>query len=191
MKNKLLCFAALATLAACSNMHPEPTPQLTFANYTPQRLNVQASIVEEAYEQPNDPQDISGQFVLAPSEAVKRYAANRWQAGQNGDGQFAITIQDARVHVRQIDQQNKALAWSGVGKEDEYRVIVKLLVTSQPNGFQGKQSTTIKMDRTIVMPSSVTLAEREMRQTKFLEQLISDIDKRINETLDQTPAIRQ
>jgi pantothenate synthetase len=63
-------------------------------------------------------------------------------------------------------------------------------VTAQPSGFNGRQSTTIKFDRTLVMPSSVTLAERDMRQTKFLEQLISDLDKRVNEAVDQTPAIR-
>jgi hypothetical protein len=36
----------------------------------------------------------------------------------------------------------------------------------------------------------VTLAEREMKQVQFLEQLVSDVDKRVNESLDQTPAIR-
>lgn len=191
MKKKLMAFAAVGVLASCANVHPAPSPQLTFANYAPVTLNAQTAEVVEAYETPNDPQDVSGQFVLAPSEAVKRYAANRWKAGTAPDGTFTITLQDARVHVNQISQNNKVLEWSGVGKEDEYRLMMKVMVTAAPSGFQGRQSTTIKMDRTLVMPSSVTLSEREMRQTKFLEKLIADLDKRINEALDQTPAMRQ
>jgi hypothetical protein len=191
MKKSLMAFAAVAVLAACTNMHPEPSPQLTFANYAPQTLNVQSSDVVEAYQNPNDPQDVSGQFVLAPSEAIKRYAANRFRAGGSPGGSFTISIQDARVHVRQIDQNSKVLKWADVGTEDEYHLFMTLLVTAAPDGFNGRQNTTIKMDRTLVMPSSVTLAEREMRQTKFLEKLIADVDARVTEAMDQTPAIRR
>jgi hypothetical protein len=69
--------------------------------------------------------------------------------------------------------------------------MLQLRVVSQPAGFAGRQSTTIKMDRTLVMPSSVTLAEREKRQTEFLERMIADVDKRVSEAMDHTPALRQ
>lgn len=190
MKNILLSFAAIGTLAACTYAHPNASPQLTFSQYTPMNLNAQNVGVEEAYIQPNDPQDVSGQFVLAPSEAIKRYAANRFHSSGATTGSFSVVIEDARVHMRQIDQRNKVLEWSGVGKEDEYRLMMQLRVVAQPDGFNGRQSTTIKMDRTLIMPSSIDLAERELRQTQFLEKLISDVDARVEEAIAQTPAIK-
>jgi hypothetical protein len=190
MKNIFLAFTAMATLAACTVAHPVASPQLTFANYTPIPLNVQSADVAESFKSKTVQGDISGQFVLAPSEAVKRYGANRFKGGVGADGQFTLDIQDSFVTVKQIEQKNKVLGWSGVGKEDEYRVYLQVQVVAQPSGFNGRQSTTIKFDRTLVMPASVTLAEREMRQTRFLEKLISDLDARVNEAIDQTPAIR-
>jgi len=193
MKRNLLGAAAIAVLAiaGCAGGGGVPSPQLTFSNYAPIQLNVQSATVGESYLVPNDPKDISGQFVIAPAEAVKRYAANRFNARGTGNGSFTIVIEDARVHLRQIAQNNKVLQWADVGTEDEYRVHMQLRVTPQPDGFNGRMgATTIKMDRTLIMPSSVTLTEREMRQVKFLEKLIADIDVRINETLDATPSIR-
>jgi hypothetical protein len=153
-------------------------------------LNVHTTDVVESFKNKIVQNDISGQFVMAPNEAVKKYAANRFKGGVSTDGQFTLDIQDSFVTVHPIEQKNKVLGWSGVGKEDEYRVYLQVQVVAQPSGFNGRQSTTIKFDRTLVMPSSVTLAEREMRQTKFLERLIADLDARVNEAIDQTPAIR-
>lgn len=190
MRKYLLSAIAVGVLSACVSPGA-PAPQLTFANYPQVTLNTASANVVESYANPNDPQDISGQFVLAPAEAVKRYAANRYKAAPASSGDFTITIEDARVHMKQIDQKNKVLEWSGVGKEDEYSVTMRLRVDVQPDGMMGRQTTSIKMDRTLVMPSSVTLAEREDRQTKFLEKLIADIDSRIGDALDQSPAVRQ
>ena len=194
MKKILMTAAAVAVLAggvaACANRGASTAPQLSFANYMPMTLNVQSSDVTEAYSNPNDPDDVSGQFIVTPAEAIKRYAANRFKAAGAADGRFNIEIQDSRVHLRQIKQESKVLAAMDAGTEDEYHVWLVLKVTMAPSGFQGSQSTTIKMDRTLIMRSSVTLADREMKQIKFLEQLVSDVDKRINEALDTMPAIK-
>jgi hypothetical protein len=187
---KILMVSAACLLSACTVAHPESSPQLTFANYAPITMNAQSVEVVDTYKSKVKPDDISSQFVMAPADAVKRYAQNRFKSSGAPSGSFALEIEESFVTLRQIDQQNKVLEWSGVGKEDEYRVYLQVRVTAQPSGFNGRQSTTIKFDRTLVMPSSVTLAERDMRQTKFLEQLISDLDKRVNEAVDQTPAIR-
>lgn len=191
MKKSLLTFAAVAVLAACASHQGMPAPQLTFANYQTVMLNAQSAAVDEQYLQPNDPQDVSGQFVIAPSEAVKRYAAKRYQAVGSGTGIFTLVIEDARVHMRQLDENNKVLKWAGAGKEDEYHLYLQLKVITTADGMQGRSTTTIKMDRTLVMPSSVTLAEREMRQVQFLEKLMADVDVKISDALDQTPNLRQ
>ncbi len=193
MRKSLLGVAALAVLAVagCANNAGPPAPQLTFANYQTINLNVASAGVQDTFINPSDPQNVASQFVVPPAEAIRRYADNRFKANGMGDGFFTIAIEDARVHIRQIDQNNKVLEWSGVGKEDEYRVFIQLKVTPQPSGFSGRNGpTTIKMERTLIMPSSVTLAEREMKQVKFLEKLIADVDVKINDALDLVPAIR-
>lgn len=193
MRKTLLSAVALGVLAVagCTNITASPAPQLSFENYVPQSLNVASVGVEDAYIMPNDTQDVSGQFVVSPADAVKRYAAKRFQARGAGNGFFTIAIEDARVHFRQIDQENKTLKWADIGKEDEYRVMLQLRVTPQPDGFNGRMgATTIKMERTLIMKSGVTLEEREDKQIAFLEKLIADVDAKIQTALDSTPAIR-
>lgn len=193
MKKTLLAAASVAvlSLSACASADVATSPQLTFQNYETVKLNVQSTAVEERYIQPNDPKNIASQFVVTPADAVKRYAAKRFQAGNAADGAFTITIEDARVHMRQLAENNKVLEWSGVGQEDEYRVYLQLVVTPQPAGFNGRPgATTIRMDRTLVMPSSVTLADREMRQIQFLERMIKDVDSRITDILNANPSLR-
>ncbi len=192
MKKQLMTAAAIAILAVtgCAAGEGMPSPKLTFANYQPVRLNVKSADVVENYSNVNDPQDVSSQFVVTPVEAVKRYAARRFAASGSGTGQFTIEITDSRVHLRQIKQDSKVLAAMDAGTEDEYHVWLALRVTPQPDGFNGRMgATTIKMDRTLVMRSSVSLAERELKQVQFLEQLIADLDVKINDTIHATPAI--
>lgn len=194
--NKFILMAAAAAIAlyGCTGIsHPEglPMPKMTFENYQPIMLNVQSSQVVEVYTQANDQQDIAGQFVVPPAEAVKQYAAKRFPASGVGDGQFMIAIEDARVHLRSIEEKNKVLSWSGIGEEDEYRVFLRLRVSPVPNGTRSSASTILKFDRTLVMPSSVSVAQREERQLKFLEKLMADVDASIMNALNDLPNIRQ
>lgn len=193
---KLTLMAATAALtlygcASTAHVGGLPSARLTFENYAPVALHVQNVSVTEDYAVPNDPQDISSQFVVAPAEAVRRYAAQRFRANGMGSGSLTISIEDARVHMTQIEEDNKVLSWSGIGQEDQYRVFLRLKVTPVPDEARGFASTYIKHERTLVMPSSVTLAERERRQQEFLEKLIADVDANIMTLLDQVPAIRQ
>src|SRR5688572_10977169 len=105
MNKIILTLAGLLVLASCaSTAHVGglPAARLTFENYTPMTLNAATSTVTEDYEVANDPKDISGQFVVPPSEAVKLYAARRFLASGTGNGQFTISIEDARVHLEQL-----------------------------------------------------------------------------------------
>lgn len=192
---KILLMTAVATIAmhGCTGIRHDgqPMPRLTFENYQPVMLNVQNSTVVEAYAGQADPQDIAGQFVVPPAEAVKQYAAKRFSAAGTGDGQFTIAIEDARVHLRSLEENNKLLSWSGIGKEDEYRIFLRLRVSPVPNGTRSSASTILKFDRTLVMPSSVSVAQREERQLKFLEKLMADVDASIMNALNDLPNIRQ
>jgi len=192
MRKSLLGAAAMVALAVagCAGGVGDPSPRLTFEHYQPVTLNAASVTVNEDPINAIDPDNVAGQFVVTPADAVKRYAAQRFNANGTSGGSFTVTIEDSRVHMRQIPQNNKVLQWGNIGTEDEYKLFLQLRVQPQPAGARTTPST-IKMERTLVMPSSVTLAEREMRQIKFLEKLIADVDMRMNEILNNFPAIRQ
>lgn len=198
MNKKILMMAGVATLAisglaACTtNSHVGglPLPRMTFENYAPVVLNVASSTVTESYEIANDPKDISSQFVVAPSEAVKAYAARRFPASGIGNGYFNIVIEDARVHLDEAKQDSKALSWANIGTEDIYRVFLRVRVVTQPSMVNASSSTVIKNERTLVMKASNSLAEREKLQLEFLEKLMADVDKAIMNVLDQSPSMR-
>lgn len=195
MKKMLLSCAAVGLLlTGCASTPSDmgmPAPQMTFQQFSPLMLNVQSASVVDAYIQSSDPQDVSGQFVLPPAEAVKRYAAQRYRANGAGTGQFVIAIEDARIHVREIDQKNKALEWSKIGREDEYRLFLQLRVTAIPDGVQGNEATIMKFERTLVIPSSTSVADRELKQVAFLEKMMADVDARIQAIFDDVPSLRQ
>jgi hypothetical protein len=198
MNKKILMMAGVAGLAVTAitgcttNSHVGglPLARMTFENYAPVILNVSRSTVTENYEIQNDPKDISSQFVMAPSEAVKAYASRRFPASGIGNGQFSIIIEDARVHLNEVKQDSKALSWANIGSEDIYRVFLRVRVVTQPDQTLSSSSTTIKNERTLVMKASASLAERERLQMEFLEKLIADVDKSIMTVLDQTPSLR-
>ncbi|MFA5591919.1 MAG: hypothetical protein WC989_01215 [Micavibrio sp.] len=184
------CALGLIGIAACTSGPLTPTLQLTFENYQTMPLQVRNVTVQEAYIAADDPDNVASQFVLPPAEAVKRYANKRFSAQGIGDGHLTFVIEDARVHMRQIEQNNRVLSWAGVGKEDEYRVLLQVSITPQPHGTTRVSPSKVRMDRTIVMPSSITLAEREMRQIQFLEKMIADLDAQVQQVLSSVPSIR-
>lgn len=194
--NKIVLMAAVASIAlygcaSTAHVGGEPAPRMAFENFAPITLQAQSSTVVENYEVRNDPKDVSGQFVVPPSEAVKQYVAKRFPANGMGNGRFLVEIEDARVHLDTIKQQSKVLSWSGVGQEDQYRVFLRLKVTPTPDQVSATGSTIIRHERTLVMPSSVTLAEREMRQLQFLEKLMLDVDTAIVKLIETMPSMRQ
>lgn len=186
-------MSAVAVLgfAGCATYDGQPSPTLSFENYAPVMLNVQGMNIQEDYLVKSDPKDVAGQFVIPPNEAIRQYISRRFQSSGTGSGQFNVVIEDARVHFNELKEDNRVLNWSGIGQEDEYEIFVRIKVTPMPDGARASASTYIKMNRTLVMPSSVTVTEREMRQIQFMEKLIADIDASVMKTIGDVPGILQ
>lgn len=170
-------FAAVAVLAACSstNMDGRPAPKMAFENLTPVSLRVEKVDFVMNYNPGADAQDISGRFAISPTEAMRRYTASRYQA-VGGENTLRVTVEQASMHLRQIQQKNSALKWADIGTEDEYELNMTVrAVPVRPDRTEGT-SAQWKFRRTLVMPQSVSLADREKRQLAFMEKLISDVD---------------
>lgn len=172
-----MLFAAVAVLAGCSstNLDGRPTPQFAFENKTPVPLRVEKVDFVLNYNPGSDPQDISGRFAISPTEALRRYTASRYKA-IGGENTLRVTVEQASMHLREIKQKNSALKWADIGTEDEYELNMTVrAVPVRPDRTEGT-SAQWKFRRTLVMPQSVSLAEREKRQIEFIEKLMADID---------------
>lgn len=181
MKKFLIAGVAMIVVAgaltACTNTRPGGLgqPQLTFEQLPQIPLDVGSVDFLLNYNPGADPRDISSRFVISPHEALRRYTARRF-APMGGGGRLKVMVDVASVHMREIPQKNKTLAWADIGTEDEYEVDVTYQL--QPVSYDGQEGTLMqwKFHRTLVMPKSVSLAEREKKQIAFLEKLIADVD---------------
>lgn len=184
----LLVGASLLCVSACSTTTPvstESPAQLTFTNISPYHVDAQRVEVETQYVPGSDPKDVSSSFAVPLDIVVKRYAENRLQAGGVRGG-LKFIIEDARIYQTQFEQKNKVVNWMGAGKEDQYEVFLRLrLYYTDDMGMQEGRNGVLNFNRTLTVPASVSLAERERRQLQFLDQLMKDVDANVTKALQE------
>jgi hypothetical protein len=184
----LLLTVSLIGLSACSSTpstQSKPLPELSFTNVTPYHVDAARVEVENKYVPGSDPKDISSTFAVSPDVAVRRYAENRLQPGGT-QGALKLIIEDARVYLTEIEQANQVVNWMGAGKQDQYELFLKLnLYFTDDLGMQTGRKGELNFNRTLTMPASVSLAERELRQMKFMEQLMKDVDVAVSKALSE------
>lgn len=172
--------------AGCSTAIPPQKvneQELSFTQIPPYHVEAARIDVESIYVPGADPRDVASDFPVAPDVVVRRYAENRLQpAGLQGGLKFII--EDARVYYSQIQQDNKIVSWMGVGRQDQYELFLRLNIyfTDEVGLQQGRQGT-LNFNRTLTIPSSASLAEREEQQRAFLEQLMKDVDTAVTRAL--------
>ncbi len=186
----LLSFLCMAVfLLGCTSPVPsregQPIPALTFEHMAPLFLNVGHVSVENAYDPQIDPADISSRFPVPPDIALRRYAEARLQAQGVGGDTLKFIIEDARVHQDVIAPDNVLLNWMGSGGEDRYTVLLKLrMYTVSPEGGEGAHSI-LTFQRSLQIPESASLGEREHKQFRFMESVMGDVDRGVSEVLQR------
>ncbi|HEY0901252.1 MAG TPA: hypothetical protein VGD95_03945 [Micavibrio sp.] len=187
----LLVSACVLGLAACTSTPvatQSPQQELSFTNVPPYHVNAARVEVETRYVAGADPKDVASSWAVSPDVAVRRYAENRLQPsdmpGQTGALKFVID--DARVYKTMIQPDNKVVNWVGAGNQDQYEMFLKLAIYYTDDvGMQTGRKGELSFNRTLTMPASVSLAEREKRQLQFLEQLMKDVDVAVAKALSE------
>lgn len=187
----LLVSACVLGLAACTSTPvstTSPQQELSFTNVPPYHVNAARVEVETRYVAGADPKDVASSWAVSPDVAVRRYAENRLQPsdmpGQTGALKFVID--DARVYKTMIQPDNKVVNWVGAGNQDQYEMFLKLAIYYTDDvGMQTGRKGELSFNRTLTMPASVSLAEREKRQLQFLEQLMKDVDVAVAKALSE------
>lgn len=184
----LLVTVSAVHLSACTSTPAssgKPLPELTFTNITPYHVQASHVEVETKYTPGADPKDVASTFAVSPDVAVRRYAENRLQPGGQPGG-FKFVIEDARVYQTVIKPDNKVVNWVGAGNQDQYELFLKLsLYYTDDVGMQSGRKGEMSFNRTLTMPSSVSLSEREARQMEFLDMLMKDVDVAVMKALSE------
>lgn len=187
----LLVSVGVLALAACTTTpigSKSAQQELSFTHVTPYHVNAARVEVETRYVAGADSKDVASSWAVSPDVAVRRYAENRLQPsdmpGQTGG--FKFVIEDARVYKTLIQPDNKVVNWVGAGNQDQYEMFLKLsFYYTDDIGMQTGRKGELSFNRTLTMPASVSLAEREQRQLQFLEQLMKDVDVAVAKALSE------
>lgn len=186
LRNLFVCL--LLVLGACSSSSPEgkPLPDMTFKHVEPIIVRVSSVDIENRYDSAADLKDVSSSFPVPPDIALRRYAENRIKAaGFDEAGTLKFVIEDVHIYQSMVQPAGKFSGWLGVKRKDLYEVAMKIrLYIVADDGAEGIHSI-LNMRRSIAIPQSYSLAEKEQEKFKFLEMLMSDVDEAVIKTLGE------
>lgn len=177
-------------LAGCTMTAEEarkPLPSLTEPFIQPFHVNASEVSIESRYDPLANAQDVSSTFPTPPDVALKRYAETRLRAA-GGEGVLRFMIEDASVYQEQKPSPSEIARWLRVDDKDRYTATIRIAM--QRDGVSatapGAMGTQMRVERTLTIPRSTSLAERDRLLHGFMQQILTDIDKAVIDSLTNT-----
>lgn len=188
MKNGLtlvlfvVSFVAVTGCTSTPTDRGKPLPELTFAHLNPLPVNVSRIEFTNNTQRGAQIWDVTGNLPTPPDIAMRRYLNQRFKA-DGADGILNITLSKADVIEQTVPNDIKLLSYIDLADQENYRfeIIVdleRLYFTGEPN-----TRTSIRFTRDAKMPSNVSLAYREAKLQRTLEEMIRDIDEALVTTI--------
>lgn len=193
MRHLMMTAMALVALpiAGCSmtdnrNISPLPSIMQQFDN--PYFVNAQQITVENRYDPLANPKDVSSTFPTPPDIAIKRYAETRLrQAG--GQGALRFVIHDASVFKDEMDSDVEVARWLGADRRTRYTAHIRIGLYRDTDSVAsgiGAPGAELRAERTLTVPSGLSLDDRDHRVQAFLVQLLADVDNAVTDSLNNT-----
>lgn len=179
IRNNFAGFCAVLLLSGCAINPSGPSPDLTFDHVPKQTIIASLITVERSYDPFADSSDVAMNMAVPPHVALERYLHKRFRADGAQTDSVKFTIEEGRVTLREIRQDNNLLSAVNIGTQDEYTVRMKIKIQPFSTGNVPGAGIEHRFERTLVMPQSISLADREMRQVQFVEKMIQDMDAKI------------
>ena len=173
---------AVTGCSSTAGLHGKPLPDMTFEHVEPLPLKVATVEVINKYSPGGDEQDVSASLPTPPDIALRRYAERRLQ---NDDvaGALKFVIEDAYVHHKEIVPEKGIMSWMKSEAKDIYNVVMKIRMYSlDAQGLQSDHSI-LTFRRSITIPQSYSLSEKEYEQFKFIEDMVAEVDGVVTSTL--------
>ena len=185
-KSYLTCLSILV-LNACTatpvkDIAALPLPQLTFEQLKPIPVNVAKINITSQTMRGAKAWDIANTMTTPPDTAMRRYLDNRFKV--NGrHGVLDIHLAKATVVQESAPNENRLLSYIPLANNEDYTLEIVLDLKSSYLSGQPDSATQTRFIRRVRMPLNVTLAYRDAKLQRTLEELIRDIDEGLSLTL--------
>lgn len=182
----ILSGLVLLMLTGCAHRGGDgnPLPAMTFEHIAPLMVAAGTVRIENRYDPSLYPEDVSGQFFIAPGLVVENFLRTRIRGDRERyDGIFSLIIDEAKVTRRLVPAENRIARWLDVAGYEEYEIVVKLRLLPDPQTHPGRQARSAAFSRTLSISEHMSLAERERSQLKSLEALADDVNKGVSSIL--------
>lgn len=178
-------------MTGCSvtdNRNVPPLPSIMQQFDRPYFVNAQQIIVENRYDPLANAKDVSSTFPTPPDIAIKRYAETRLHhAGAQGTLRFVI--HDASVFKDDMDSEVEVARWLGADRRTRYTAHIRIGLYRDTDSVAsgiGAPGAELRAERTLTVPSGLSLDDRDHRVQAFLVQLLADVDNAVTDSLDNT-----
>lgn len=192
MKRHLVLTAALLAtvsgsvlLAGCqsadTSMGARPAA-VTFSNLQPVPVNLAFVDMFDKFDENAMQGDVTTQFVTSPTDALKAYAKQRFNAVGNS-GALNFTILEASVTSRFVEPEDTITRAFELNEQAEYTITMRVAVDAVDRGAAGDIKSSFTQKRIKTLPAKISIAERERQLQSTLVNMIMALDGNIQQAL--------
>ena len=172
----------LAVLAACALDDPSNHfADITFKHQPGIRLDVGDIKIEQAYVPPGKAPNVDHRFPIPPKDAAKRWAEDRLVAqGDRLSFRYIVREASAVETVLKTKSGVAGLITTDQSERYEVHIVIEMQIL---DGIQVQGSAGAEARRSVTVAEDVTLKERERVWYKLTEDVMSDLDVQLEETI--------
>lgn len=180
---------AVALVGGACTLTPPTTayPELTYGHLGTIDLDVAELEIVDVYRSPVADPHVEHLFPVTPAAAVRRWAEDRLRPVGTA-GTLRVLIEDAGVVETPLDRRAglRGLLTDDQSERYEARLVVE--VVAERRDRRESAFTRAEARRSITVPESISLAERERVWIDLTEALMQDLNMRLDEGIRRNMA---
>lgn len=179
------CMTALLALVvtSCSNPPPAIPRDMNFKRYQPMMMDVGRIEFFEDYQSPRREPYVEHLLPITPTEAMKKWVEDRLRvAGTNKA--LHVIVKDASVVSTPVYEESAADALT-LGKTRRYDAKLSVEMRIYGEGAMSEASIQTTATRSITIPESASLHEREQRFRRMIFELMETMNAALEQYTHQ------
>lgn len=166
-------------------------PVLTFAHYKTLPLDVGQININSVYNAQKREDNVADLFPTTPEKALLHYFRQRFTAAKDYRTGLAIIVRDAHAIRKRIDKTSGVFSKLTQQGRERYTVFIELALEHRGEEGQLIRRAVLNFRKGLIVPVSLSLAEREARMNGFMLRFMRDIDKGVQSAIRESLHILQ